>query len=132
MQVSFSLVYGFPLLLFQEIARQIIADKNWTRDDLEKNDEIFFNLQKEIIRRQLHAENQLASTGYISDRGLIDPVAYAHLRLGSEPAEDLKSMIQQLNPSALSLLRKSLVVLLGPHSADVEDDGVRIICTGIK
>ena len=118
---------------FQEIARQIISDKSWSRGDLEQNDEIFFQLQKEIVRRQLEAENQLASPfGYISDRGLMDAVAYTHFRLGPEAAEELKCIIQQQNPAALSTLRESLVVLLGPHSVDVEDDGVRLICPGIK
>ena len=120
-------------VVFQELARKIIADESWTREDLEQDDEIFFNLQKEIIHRQLKAENQLASPfGYISDRGIMDPVAYAYFKLGSEAAEELKCLIQQHYPAALSSLRKSLVVLLGPHSVDVEDDGVRLICSGIR
>ena len=62
----------------------------------------------------------------------MDPVAYTHFRLGPEAAEELKRIIQEQNPAALATLRKSLVVLLGPHSVNVEDDGVRLICQGIK
>lgn len=79
-------------LIVSEIARTIIKDQGWKRDDYEprSNPEGFKKLQQLIIESQAEVERNHDEQGqsYICDRA-IDPVVYTRLYLGETDADEL-------------------------------------------
>ena len=78
---------GQDLHKVNEIARNIIAENDWQREDFDPNTrpDTFYDLQVKILRAQSRIDKELCSKNrsYISDRGL-DPIIYCQVYLGEE------------------------------------------------
>lgn len=78
---------GQDLHTVNEIARNIIAENGWQREDFNPRTrpDTFYDLQVKILRAQLRIDEELCSKNrsYISDRGL-DPIIYCQTYLGEE------------------------------------------------
>ena len=75
-----------------EVARRVIKDLGWHRDDFDptKHPERFFDLQMKIIQAQcqVNRKNNDLKRSYISDRG-VDPLIYCKMYLGEERLNEL-------------------------------------------
>ncbi|GAA6039608.1 hypothetical protein JCM8097_002209 [Rhodosporidiobolus ruineniae] len=114
--------------LVSEAARRVMQSEEWRREDVSK-----LEFQQAISREHLRLEST-TPTPYISDRCLLDQVAYTRLT-NSDP---LAYLVLLNDPAAAASFasyrdrKKTLVVHLYPVAAFVHDDGVRTVPTGME
>lgn len=108
-----------------EIARTIMAQNGWTRNDLKSNSPEFIKLQELILHQQNESELSALQNGsmYISDRGL-DPLAY--LSFYSTDSEFSRvCALPQVQKMVGRYQRESITILLEPSALCIRDDGTR-------
>ncbi|CAB9503935.1 expressed unknown protein [Seminavis robusta] len=128
-----------------EVARSVMREKQILQVDLSRDD-VFWDLQIQIAQQQIEQERTLETSivsNYISDRCVLDALAYATLRfpdsfppLGSVPmtqsgqAALVKPLLgsSEVAAEVLKRYRGALMVLVRPFdSNDACDDGVRLV-----
>ncbi|XP_045158352.2 uncharacterized protein LOC123524320 [Mercenaria mercenaria] len=113
--------------IVEEVARGIIKNHGWTRDDFlpEKHPDVFQQLNEEVLAAQIETDKKYTRLGqdFICDRAL-DPMIYCGFYIG----EQAKEAMYRLDGMErwLESLRKSLVVLVSPHPECIHDDSVRL------
>lgn len=116
--------------IIREVARNLLAELDFSRDDLTKGNPRALQLQEHILAAQFEAEKS-ASThqnplGWlISDRSGIDPIVYAQIFAGDEGAD---KMLGTESWKVLERRMKAGVVLLcEPVPSWFSDDNTRLI-----
>eukprot|EP00854_Cymbomonas_tetramitiformis_P020437 gene20437-24484_t len=108
-----------------EVARRVMKDGNIQRDQLE-DPTVFNDLQESIFMSQREQEHALQERSFISDRSLIDPLAYKVWRMW----DDDTKVAEVENKRALVcdeyLIKRALVFLVLPHGNDIMDVGIRL------
>jgi hypothetical protein len=116
--------------VIREVARTVLKEKNFTREDITTSPLRALALQKHILEAQYEAEiavgtRQDSPSWYISDRSGVDPIAYTYLFVGAEAAQGM------LDTEAWSKLetnmRKGTVVLCEAGCNWLTDDGTRLM-----
>ena len=81
-------VRGFVRI--KEVARKVMQRKNIKKADLESKEEIYLRLQELVMEEQRLEEEQISeSQDLISDRSLIDSLAYTYMKKGWSYTERL-------------------------------------------
>jgi nicotinamide riboside kinase len=119
--------------IIREVARTVLKEKGFTRDDLATSPIRALQLQQHILDAQLHAEgakNKTASSNwYICDRSGLDPNVYAQLFAGRSAAED---MLESEAWQALERRMKNGIVMLCEAGCTwLIDDGIRLMPDGL-
>jgi len=108
---------GLPLL--NEVARQVMAEREMTFEQVRSNLDVVNDYQREVFKRQLEVE-QHAPGGFVSDRAF-DNLAYSarHSEILPELLADPKTA------EYFDSVRGSLVFFLRPHRSLLSEDGYR-------
>ncbi|EKG19859.1 hypothetical protein MPH_02861 [Macrophomina phaseolina MS6] len=111
----------------REVARGVLIQHGFTRDDIRISPERCLELQQHILAAQWQRErDSLGESGWlISDRSGVDPIIYAQHFGGKSAACQL---LQCKNWQELGeRMRSSVVVLCSPEAKFLKDDGVRLM-----
>ena len=76
----------------KEVAREIMKMKGITKEMLETSEDIFLRLQEMIIEEQRRQEELQKNNSFISDRSVLDCLAYILLKKGQW--QDVEQVIQ--------------------------------------
>lgn len=124
-------------VIIREVARTVLREKDYTRDDILNSPVRALELQRLILDGQLAAEEAAeeaagtnTSTWVISDRSGLDPVVYATVFVGEGPAEQL--MASQAWHKLEARMKAGLVVLCEAGCEWLEDDGIRLMPAGLE
>jgi hypothetical protein len=117
-------------LVIREVARTVMREKGFSRDDITTSPTRALRFQKHIIEAQLEAERSakgLTTHSYnlfISDRSGLDPIIYAKLFAGDEAAN---GMLSSKTWKELERNMKAGVVMLCEAGCTwLVDDGTRL------
>lgn len=108
-----------------EIARDVLRQHQFTREDITSSSDRALQLQQLILDAQFEKESRLGHSTILSDRSGVDPIVYGvqygppHARLLLE-----KSLKWQF---LRDRMKKSLVVVCPPHKEWSTDDGTRLM-----
>jgi ABC-type branched-subunit amino acid transport system ATPase component len=121
--------------IIREVARTVLRDKHFSRDDITTSPSRALQLQKHILDAQHEAEQtaiglNTPATWYISDRSGLDPIIYAQLFVGEEAAGE---MLASEKWRELERRMKAGVVMLCEAGCSwLADDGTRLMPTGTE
>jgi len=121
--------------VIREVARTVLREKQFTRDDIKTSPSRALQLQKHIIDAQFAAEKAAISLDtptawYISDRSGLDPIIYAQLFVGEEAAGE---MLASENWKELERRMKAGIVILCEAGCSwLADDGTRLMPDGME
>lgn len=120
-------------VVVREVARKVLQEKNYTRDDITNSPVRALELQRHILEAQIVAERAAdgsMSSWLICDRSGLDPIAYASMFVGEETAEKL--MASQAWRELEARMKIGLVVLCEAGCKWLEDDGTRLMPVGLE
>ncbi|KAJ8305524.1 hypothetical protein KUTeg_016069 [Tegillarca granosa] len=107
----------------EEIARSIIREHSWRREDFlpDVHPDTFKQLNKEILQAQVNIESENSVRG--KGKGL-DPIVYVEYYIGKESEEEM----YQVNgvKEWLKRMKTAMVFVLYPHIECISDDEVRL------
>ncbi|KAF3941905.1 hypothetical protein ABW19_dt0203725 [Dactylella cylindrospora] len=119
-----SKINGTPVNMIKEVARSVLRDYQFDRDDITNSPEKALELQRLILRAQHDAEVANIEM-LISDRSGIDPIVYA-AKYGPSGGADML-----LASGEWQVLRTrmtgAVVILCPPRKEWLQDDGVRLM-----
>ncbi|GMF81797.1 unnamed protein product [Aspergillus oryzae] len=110
-----------------EVARQVLQDHNFSRNDITNSPERALQLQQLILVAQCKEESTRPTNPVLCDRSGVDPIVYA-IRYGPPQAQ----AILESSPQWYYLrdrMRQSLVILCPPHPEWLVDDGTRLMAS---
>jgi nicotinamide riboside kinase len=119
---------GQPQII-REVARTVLKDKSFTREDITNSPSRAFELQRHILDAQREAEasasNDASYSWYICDRSGLDPIVYAQLFVGKDAANLLMTSEawRELEPK----MRAGIVMLCEAGCSWLIDDGTRLM-----
>ncbi|KAF2653642.1 hypothetical protein K491DRAFT_602415 [Lophiostoma macrostomum CBS 122681] len=123
---------GVAPIIIREVARTVLQDKGFHRDDITSSPIRALQLQEHILEAQLRAEtasdNQAIPSRYFCDRSGLDPIIYARVFVGEDAAEKMLA-----SPAWAELERRmkaGIVILCEAGCKWLVDDGTRLIPTG--
>ena len=114
--------------IISEVARTVMKNLNFDREDIAMSPEESFRLQKAILQAQYEKEapfEDATASWFISDRSGIDPIVYARYYVGIEQAKELLD-----SPQWTFLernMKAGLVVLCDAGAHWLIDDGIRLM-----
>jgi nicotinamide riboside kinase len=116
--------------VIKEVARHVMREKGYTRDDVDSNDgERQFSLQRDIFAAQVEMENSLLSTknvSFLSDRSGIDPLVHLAFFASPDAVHRITSTDEWKRlRSRYADIEKSVLVLLLPVIEFLVDDDIR-------
>jgi nicotinamide riboside kinase len=120
----------FPGVKVQsEVARQIIEQQKWTRDQMETDEKVFMELQKRIVEAHLDVilNDQNPEEFTLSDRSFFDALFY--LKSRNHHAEYESRLSSPRLQRALGILRdtkRSILIFFPYVNSFVRDDGTRL------
>jgi len=119
--------------VIKEIARKVMNDKGYTREDVNSGDrKRQFSFQNDIFLTQLEEEARLHDTVYISDRSAIDPLVYLYHYSGENAARRITSGEHwKTCCTRYANAEKSLIVLLFPVEMFLVDDNIRYVADSV-
>jgi nicotinamide riboside kinase len=116
-------------LIIREVARTVLKDKNFSREDITTSPIRALQLQQHILRAQYEAETTAcardASAWYICDRSGLDPIVYAACFIGAEPAAEMLTSKVWLELE--NRMKEGIVVVCEAGCHWLKDDGVRLM-----
>lgn len=116
-----------PTIIF-EVARTVIKNLKFDREDIAASPEQSFMLQKAILLAQYEKEapfENATTSWFISDRSGIDPIVYARYHVGIEEARKLLALPQWTFLERQ--MKAGLVVLCEAGAHWLTDDGIRLM-----
>ena len=113
----------------EEVARNLMKKTGITKAMLESSEETFLRLQEMIITGQRAAEEKHRRRSVVSDRAVLDSLAYILVRKDEEYLEEVVRKHQEKISSSVSLYLSSLVVLVLPWAPETPEDGTRLSST---
>ncbi|KAI3338376.1 AAA domain-containing protein [Ustulina deusta] len=116
-----------PPGVIKEVARSVLTNHGFTRDDIRSSPDRALELQRLIIEAQSEAEKAQLETHswFISDRSAVDPIIYARKYANKEAADMLASSAQWVEMR--DRMARSLVIICQAGVDWLTDDGVRLI-----
>lgn len=110
-----------------EVARDVLRQHYFTREDITTNPDRALQLQQLILNAQYEQESKLGQITILSDRSGVDPIAYG-MQYGPPRAQRLleKSLEWQF---LRERMKKSLVIVCPPHKKWSIDDGTRLMAS---
>ncbi|KAF2681976.1 hypothetical protein K458DRAFT_371268 [Lentithecium fluviatile CBS 122367] len=122
-------------LIIREVARTVLKEKQFSRDDITTSPSRALQLQKHILEAQFDAENAAnapegPSSWYICDRSGLDPVVYAQLFVGEEAAGEL--LATETWKGLERRMKASIVILCEAGCSWLIDDGTRLMPEGME
>jgi len=117
-----------PPAIIKEVARAVLAQHNFTADDITSSQERCLLLQRLILEAQAKAEREALRAGaewFISDRSGVDPVAYAAEHVGEGAADELTRSSDWVE--LRERMQRSLIVVCEAGASWLTDDGVRLM-----
>jgi nicotinamide riboside kinase len=116
-------------IFIREVARTVLKDKGFHRDDITKSATRAFQLQQHILEAQYNAEVTAcasnASSWFICDRSGLDPIVYTKCFVSPDAVEKLFASNTWLELEAR--MKESIVVLCEAGCRWLVDDGVRLM-----
>jgi nicotinamide riboside kinase len=116
-------------LVIHEVARTVLKEKGFHRDDITTSPKRAFQLQQHILEAQYNAEITACasnkSSWFICDRSGLDPIVYTKCFVGPEAVEKLfaSDAWRELEVR----MKESIVVLCEAGCRWLVDDGVRLM-----
>ncbi|KAL4799012.1 AAA domain-containing protein [Aspergillus venezuelensis] len=116
------------LRIVSEVARTVLQEHNFTRDDIANSPHRALQLQELILAAQFTEENKSPITDVtLSDRSGVDPIVYA---INYGPPQSRALLENSLHWKYLrGRMRKALVILCPPRQEWLKDDGTRLMAT---
>ncbi|CAO2656610.1 Nn.00g054130.m01.CDS01 [Neocucurbitaria sp. VM-36] len=115
----------------REVARTVLKEKGFTRDEFATSPARALQLQKYIIEAQYDVETARSTTSppswYICDRSGLDPIVYAHLLVGPEAAARMLGTEIWLDLERR--MKEGIVFLCEAGCQWLIDDGTRLMPT---
>ena len=114
-----------------EMARSVLQEHNFTRDDIRQDSKRCMQLQKLILDAQWKRESELdANCPLVSDRSGIDPLVYASVFAKDE---DLNCLSDSSAWKELAhRMRQATVVVCEPVVQWLYDDGTRLMPASLE
>lgn len=118
-------------IIIQEVARTVLREKNFNRDDIRNSPLKALQLQHHILEAQLKAERAAACKSgdslpfNICDRSGLDPIVYTHIFVGKKEANDIL-----MSKAWLELednMKAGVVILCEAGCSWLVDDGTRLM-----
>ena len=122
-------------VIIREVARTVLRDKHFSRDDITTSSSRALQLQKHILDAQYEAEQtaigpDTRATWYISDRSGLDPIIYAQLFVGEEAAQEM--LASEKWGEREQRMKAGVVMLCEAGCSWLVDDGTRLMPTGTE
>ncbi|KAI9925948.1 hypothetical protein MW887_005754 [Aspergillus wentii] len=116
---------SLPFHVVTEVARKVLHQHDFSREDISSNPERALQLQKLILTAQYEEEVSRPGTALLSDRSGVDPIVYG-LQYG--PSDAQKTLLDSPQLRYLrERMNQSLVILCPPHLEWLIDDGTRLM-----
>jgi nicotinamide riboside kinase len=116
-------------LIIREVARTVLKEKGFIREDITTSPTRALQLQQHILEAQHRAEATACasktSSWFLCDRSGLDPIVYTKCFVGYEAVEELLASKTWLDLEAR--MKKSIVVLCEAGCHWLVDDGVRLM-----
>jgi nicotinamide riboside kinase len=116
-------------LIIREVARTVLREKGFNREDITMFPARALQLQQHILEAQHLAEAAAcasnASSWFLCDRSGLDPIVYTKCFVGHQAVEKLLASKTWLNLEAR--MKKNIVVLCEAGCHWLVDDGVRLM-----
>ena len=123
-------VHAQPLVI-REIARTLMKEKSFSREDMSTSKVRALQLQQHILEAQYVAERSASANDptswYICDRSGLDPIVYADKHVGTEAATQMLST--ETWSELETRMKQGIVVLCEPGCHWLTDDGIRLMPT---
>ncbi|QKX61803.1 uncharacterized protein TRUGW13939_08959 [Talaromyces rugulosus] len=114
-----------PFSAVTEVARDVLSQNQFTREDITSNPDRALQLQQLILTAQFEKETKLAHSMILSDRSGVDPIVYG-VQYGPPRAQKL--LEKSLGwPFLRDRMKRSLVFVCPPHKEWSTDDGTRLM-----
>ena len=123
-------------VIIREVARTVLHDKHFSREDITASPSRSLQLQKHILDAQFEAEQAAIgldtppTTWYISDRSGLDPIIYAQLFVGEEAAGEMLASAKWKELERC--MKAGVVVLCEAGCSWLADDGTRLMPDGTE
>lgn len=119
-------------VIIREVARTILREKNFSRQDITLSKARALQLQQHILDAQVDAERTASLTGswYVCDRSGLDPIVYARTFVGQKAADEILESEQwkQLEQR----MQTGVVILCEAGCCWLIDDGTRLMPSGLE
>ncbi|KAL1647120.1 hypothetical protein SLS58_002891 [Diplodia intermedia] len=118
--------------VIREVARSVLTQHNFSRDDIRTSTERCLELQRHILAAQWQQERLVLSQSrwFISDRSGLDPITYAQ-KFGGKSAACILLDCESWH-ELKERLKSSVVVVCRPETEFLKDDGVRLMPEDIR
>ena len=120
--------------IIREVARTVLKEKSFTREDITTSPSRALQLQTHILEAQLEAErsasNDTPPRWYICDRSGLDPIAYAQTFVGVEAADEMLASAAWMQLERR--MKDGIVILCEAGCSWLVDDGTRLMPTGLE
>ncbi|KAI4618414.1 hypothetical protein J4E80_005012 [Alternaria sp. BMP 0032] len=123
-------------VIIREVARKVLHDKQFSREDITASPSRSLQLQKHILDAQFEAEQAAIgldtppTTWYISDRSGLDPIIYAQLFVGEGAAGEMLASAKWKELERR--MKAGVVVLCEAGCSWLADDGTRLMPDGTE
>ncbi|KAH1747973.1 hypothetical protein KXW33_001714 [Aspergillus fumigatus] len=109
-----------------EVARKVLCEFGFTRDDITSDPSRALQLQELILKAQFEEESKATTNATVlCDRSGADPIVYA-VKYGPPHAQEMLEKCREWQVLR-DRMRDSLVILCPPHREWLTDDGVRLM-----
>jgi hypothetical protein len=116
-------------LIIREVARKVLKEKGFSREDITASPTRALQLQKHILDAQHNAESEASlsntSEWYICDRSGLDPIVYAKYFVGWEAAAEMLASRSWIELEAR--MKAGIVVMCEAGCHWLKDDGIRLM-----
>ncbi|KAF2109359.1 AAA domain-containing protein [Lophiotrema nucula] len=117
------------LVFVREVARSVLKEKGFSRDEIVTSPIRSLELQKYILEAQFKAEravsNRLPTSWCICDRSGLDPIVYAQLFVGREAADEMIASIAWKELE--NRMKEGIVFVCEAGCSWLVDDGTRLM-----
>jgi nicotinamide riboside kinase len=115
--------------IIREVARTVLREKEYSREDIANSPVRAFELQKHILEAQ-HIAETIGGTSNpdswcVCDRSGLDPIVYASLFVGPEAAAEM--LASQLWKELKARMKDGIVILCEAGCHWLVDDGTRMM-----
>ncbi|RYP92823.1 hypothetical protein DL770_001103 [Monosporascus sp. CRB-9-2] len=122
-------------IIIREVARAVLREKKFSRDDITNSPSRALQLQKYILEAQMEAEKAASTSDhpspwYICDRSGLDPIAYARVFVGEEAADDM--LASEAWQELEGRMKAGIVILCEAGCSWLVDDGTRLMPDGME